>query len=256
MGIALTVVGCSGSYAGPDGAASSYLLEAEDADGRIWRVLVDLGSGALGPLQRFADPLDVDAVFLSHLHPDHFFDISGFYVLRRYHPAGPQPRIPVWGPAGVAERCATAYGLPQVPGMTEEFDFREYDCGHAIEFGPFRVTASRVDHPVEAYGLRFESGGRSVVYSGDTGPCDGLIDLAQDADVLLAEASFRDCDDNPGHLHLTGSQAGLIAKQAGVGRLVLTHVPPWHEKLDRLHEAQGTFDGQIELAEPGATYTA
>ena len=92
----LTVVGCSGSYPGPDSPASCYLLEAEHDDGtgsRTWRVLLDLGSGALGALQRYADPLAVDAVLLSHLHADHCLDLCGYYVLRKYHPSGPQPRI-------------------------------------------------------------------------------------------------------------------------------------------------------------------
>jgi ribonuclease BN (tRNA processing enzyme) len=77
----LTVIGCAGSFAGPDSAASCYLLEA-DHEGRTWRVLLDLGSGSLGPLHRFIDPVSVDAVFLTHLHPDHYFDISGHYVVR------------------------------------------------------------------------------------------------------------------------------------------------------------------------------
>ncbi|MFT4011673.1 MAG: MBL fold metallo-hydrolase, partial [Nocardioidaceae bacterium] len=142
----LTVVGCSGSYPGPDSAASCYLIEAEQ-DGRTWRLLVDLGSGSLGALQRFADPLTVDAVVISHLHPDHFFDLSGYYVLRKYHPSGPQPRIPVWGPGGTAERVAVAYGLPADPGMTEEFDFRRF--ADPADLGPFRVSGRLVDHPVE-----------------------------------------------------------------------------------------------------------
>ena len=90
----LTVVGCSGSFAGPGSMASCYLLEA-DHGGRTWRILLDLGSGALGTVQRFIDPLEIDAVLFTHLHPDHFFDISGLYVLWKYHPDGPRPRIPV-----------------------------------------------------------------------------------------------------------------------------------------------------------------
>src|SRR3712207_9296110 len=97
----LTVIGCSGSFAGPASSASAYVVEApaEDAANgdRPFRLLVDLGSGALGALQRHFDPLTVDAVLISHLHADHFFDLSGYYVLRKYHPAGPQPKLPTWG---------------------------------------------------------------------------------------------------------------------------------------------------------------
>ena len=248
----LTVIGCAGSYPGPDSPASCYLVEAVDGD-RTWRILLDLGSGALGYLQRFIDPLDVDALFLSHLHPDHFFDISGYYVMRKYHPEGPQPRIPVWGPKGTARRAAVSYGLPPEPGMTEEFDFYEYD-GQPVRVGPFTITTSRLVHPVETYGLRIEQDGRVLAYSGDTGPCPGLVDLAKGADLLLAEASFREGEENPEELHLTGRQAGKAAARAGVGTLVLTHIPPWHDREPAMAEARLEYDGRIELARTGATF--
>ena len=181
----LTVVGCSGSFAGPDSAASCYLLQGRH-DGRTWRVLLDLGSGALGPLHRYIDPLEVDAVLFTHLHPDHYFDISGLYVMWRYHPGGPRPRIPVWGPQGVRDQVARAYGLAPDPGMTREFEFHEYD-DEPVRLGPFTIRASRVVHPVAAYGLRVESEGALLVYSGDTGQCQQLVDLAQGADLLLCE---------------------------------------------------------------------
>src|ERR1700709_2570196 len=111
----LTVVGCSGSYPGPESPASCYLLEQEP-EGRTWRVLMDLRSGGLGALQRYADPLAVDAVLLSHLHADHCLDLSGYYVLRKYHPTGSQPRLPVYGPNGTPGPMARAYDPPQGPG--------------------------------------------------------------------------------------------------------------------------------------------
>ena len=247
----LTVVGCSGSYPGPESPASCYLLEAE-ADGRTWRVLLDLGSGALGALHRYADPLAVDAVLLSHLHADHCLDLSGYYVLRKYHPEGPQPRIPVWGPAGTADRMARAYDLPLDPGMHHEFDFREW--AGPVEVGPFSVTPVPVAHPVAAFGLRISAGGATLAYTGDTGPTTALDELARDADLLLAEASFRSRDTNPPDLHLTGTDGGLVAKRAGVSRLVLTHVPPWFDPEDALAEAAAVYDGPIELARCGSVY--
>ena len=90
--VRLTVVGCSGSYAGPDSPASCYLLEADGED-RTWRILLDLGNGALGALHNYTDPLGIDAVALSHLHPDHCLDLCGYYVMRKYHPSGAQPRL-------------------------------------------------------------------------------------------------------------------------------------------------------------------
>jgi ribonuclease BN (tRNA processing enzyme) len=228
-------------------------VEAEDGN-RTWRILLDLGSGALGTLQEFADPLAIDAVFISHLHPDHWFDMSGYYVLRKYHPSGAQPRIPVYGPSGVAKRMATAYGLPANPGMSEEFDFHEYDDRGEVTVGPLNVAVTKVSHPVEAYAMKVVHDGRSLVYSGDTAPCEGLVDLARGADLFLAEASFREGEDNPGGLHMTGKEAAEAAAAAGVGQLVLTHIPPWYDSKTTLDEARPVFDGPLELARSGATY--
>jgi len=243
----VTVIGCSGSYPGPDSPASCYLLEA---DGR--RVLLELGNGALGALHNYVDPLTVDGILVSHLHPDHYMDICGYYVLRRYGPEGPQPPIPVWGPAGIADRMAHAYDLPLDPGMREDFDFHEYDG--PFEIGPFRVEPIPVDHPVTAYGLRITADGATLGYSGDTGPCEGLDRVAADVQLLLAEASFRSCDDNPPHLHLTGTDCGSVATRMNAGRLVLTHIPPWFAPDHAVQEAKEAFSGDIELARPGAVY--
>lgn len=244
----LTIIGCSGSFPGPDSPASCYLLES-GLDGRTWRVLLDLGSGALGALQRYVDPLAVDAVFLTHLHADHCLDLCGYHVLRRYHPDGPQPRIPVWGPVGTADRMARAYDLPVDPGMHEEFDFRSYDG--VVGLGPFRVEAIEVEHPVPAYGLRVSADGVTLGYSGDTAPCDGLDAVARGVDLLLAEASFRARVENPENLHLTGVDCGQAAARSGARRLLLTHVPPWHDRDEALAEAQSAYDGPIGLARSG-----
>jgi ribonuclease BN (tRNA processing enzyme) len=253
--VKLTIVGCSGSYPGPESAASCYLLEAEhthEGETRTWRILLDLGNGGLGQLHRYVDPLSIDAVFLSHLHADHCLDLCGYYVMRKYHPTGAQPQIPVWGPEGTAERMARAYDLPLDPGMTEEFAFRAYDG--AVEVGPFRIEPREVVHPVTAFSLKVTSGGRSLVYSGDTGPCPALDEHAVGADLLLAEASFRDADDNPPDLHMTGSDCGRTASKAGVARLVLTHIPPWHDEADAEAEARTEWSGPLDLARAGATY--
>jgi ribonuclease BN (tRNA processing enzyme) len=249
----LTVVGCAGSYPGPESPASSYLLEAED-EGRTWRILLDLGNGALGALHRYADPLAIDGIFLSHLHADHCLDMTSYYVLRKYHPSGQQPRIPVWGPKGTGRRLAHAYDLPHSPGMREEFKFRRHRHGEAVEIGPFVVTPYEVDHPVPAYALRIRVGDTVIAYSGDTGPTPNLIEAARGADLFLAEASFRECDVNPPSLHLTGKEAAEAAVEAEVGQLVLTHIPPWHDSQEILAEAVDVFTGPLELAVAGAVY--
>ncbi|WP_183099952.1 MBL fold metallo-hydrolase [Nocardioides pelophilus] len=251
----MTVVGCSGSYPGPDSPASCYLVQAEVGD-RTWSLVVDLGNGALGALQRYVDPLEVDAVLLSHLHADHCVDMTSYYVLRKYHPAGIQPKIPVWGPSGTSLRLANAYDLPTSPGMSEEFEFHTYDAPFSV--GPFEIEPYAVDHPVEAYGMRISvetpEGRRTLGYSGDTGPTPALLEIAADADLFLSEASFRHGDDNPPSLHLTGTECGETAAKGKSKRLVLTHVPPWHDAQVMLAEAVAVYDGPTELAVQGAVY--
>ncbi|MGI8577929.1 MAG: MBL fold metallo-hydrolase [Nocardioidaceae bacterium] len=248
----LTIVGCSGSFPGPESPASCYLLEAPHV-GATFRLVLDLGSGSLGELQKYVDLQSLDAVVLSHLHADHCLDLCGFYVVRKFHPDGHLGQIPVYGPKGTADRMARAYDLSPDPGMWPEFDFRTFPPD-SFELGPFVVTVAQVDHPVDAFAVKVADGERSFVYSGDTGPCAALEELAEDCDLLLAEASFMEGGDNPSNLHLTGKQAALAANRAGAGRLVLTHIPPWHDREAVLREAIPHFPGDTSLALPGATY--
>jgi ribonuclease BN (tRNA processing enzyme) len=248
----LTVVGCAGSYPGPDSSASCYLVEA-DHQGKPYRLLMDLGNGALGYLHRHVDPLAVDAGLVSHLHPDHCLDFTSYYVLRRYHPSAPFPPLEVWGPSGARAFFARAYGLPVESAMSGEFTFHPYRPGR-FEVGPFTVEAVRVLHPGEAYALRLGAGGRALVYSGDTARCDALRDLAHGADLLLAESSFVVGAANPPGIHMTGRDAAELATAAGADRLLLTHIPHWHDPKQVLADARPSFDGWLELAEPGASY--
>jgi len=191
---------------------------------------------------------------VSHLHPDHFFDLASFYVYRRYHPKAPHPKLPVYGPSNMAARLARAYDLPEQPGMTEEFDFTTWPAAGPVALGPFEVRVARVAHPVESYGMRISAGGSTLAYSGDTGPCDALESLADGADVLLAEAAFVESEEQPVDLHMTGRDAATHAARAGARRLLLTHIPPWTDPAEVLADAQPVFDGPMELVEPGASY--
>lgn len=245
----LTVIGCSGSFPGPGSPASCYLIEHDG-----FRLLLDLGNGALGALQQHISIEDIDAVALSHLHADHCLDMCSLYVAQRYHPDGARPPIPVWGPSGTSAHLARAYDVPEDPGMTGEFDFRGLRAGEH-QIGPFTVTAARVNHPVEAYGLRVEAGGRSVTYSGDTGECDALVELARDTDVALFEASCLDAQP-AADVHLSARQAAEHAQRAGAGVLVLTHLVPWNDPQVSLAEARPAFDGEIILAASGLVIDA
>ena len=174
------MVGCSGSIPGPDSPASCYLIEEQG-----FRLLLDLGNGALGPLQRHAPLTGIDAVCLSHLHADHCLDLCPLWVAQIYAPDGPRPRIPVSGPDGTPERMAQAYGFAEDPGMTGAFEFGTLQPG-TRRIGPFEITLARMNHPVETYGFRVAAGGRVIAYSADTGPSDALVGLARDADLRLS----------------------------------------------------------------------
>jgi ribonuclease BN (tRNA processing enzyme) len=252
--VRLTVVGCSGSFPGPDSPASCYLLEA-DGFGRTWRIVLDLGSGALGPLQRVVDLRAIDAVVISHLHPDHFMDLCGLYVARRYHPSVSAPApLPVYGPAGTAERLVQAYGPEVAADLPSVYDIRSLSDGGTFDIGPFTLRTRLVDHPVPAFGLRIEHNGLSLAYSGDTDSCPALVDLARDADLLLAEASYQEGRDETRGVHLTGRRAGETAREAGARRLVLTHVPVWTDSAVVVEEARQVYAGPVEAARPGAAY--
>lgn len=249
----VVVVGCSGSFPGPDSAASCYLVEADDDTGRTWRVLLDLGSGALGPLQRYTPPRDVDAVLLSHLHPDHYLDLCGLYVALKYDPDGRRGvPVQVHGPRGTAGRLARAYDVPVPPGMSGQLDVREWTDAEPVRIGPLTVTPHRVLHPVEAYGMRVEAGGAVLAYTGDTDDCPGLDDVARGADVLLSEAAFHEGRDAVRGIHLTARRAAQVAERNGVARLVLTHLPPWNDPARSVAEAHEVWSGPLELAVPGA----
>lgn len=240
------MLGCAGSFPGPDSPCSSYLVEADG-----FRLLVDFGTGSLSALQRHSSMVSVDTVLLSHLHADHILDAVSYVVVRRYAPDGPYARLPLYGPSGVAERLAAAYG--EGP-LDDVYEFHELSPG-TLRIGPFLVTVERVRHPVETYGMRIEHGGKVLAYSADTAPCEALLRLAHKADLFLCEASYPDGEENPPGLHLTGREAGEAATKAGVSRLVLTHlVPAWCADGNVIESATSAFTGQVDVAHSGARY--
>jgi ribonuclease BN (tRNA processing enzyme) len=242
----LTVVGCAGSFPGPVSAASCYLLEAEG-----FRLVVELGNGALGPLQKHAGLFGVDAVCLSHLHADHCVDLYSYAIARTYSPAGRQPEIPVYGPAGTRERIGLIHGADgDADGLMNRFRF-ETLAERSFSIGPFDVTTVSMNHPVETFGFRFSYGGRTVAYSGDTGETEAVVRLARDCDVFLCEAAFLDGPDLPPGVHLSARQAATYAARAGAGELLLTHLQPWNEQDKALAEAAAVFDGSLAIAVPG-----
>ncbi|MCL6423891.1 MBL fold metallo-hydrolase [Brachybacterium sp. JHP9] len=250
------VIGCSGSFAGPESAASSYLVEEVDSEGRTWRVLLDLGSGAFGPLQDLIDPADLDAVIFSHLHPDHFLDITGLEVFWAYHERTDLPQLPIYGPPSLARRLRGVMdrhddlpdGAPAIP-----FTHHALHDGLQFRIGPLEIETGEVLHPVEAYGFRITGAdGAVLTYSGDTDACERLNELARDADVFLCEAGYIEGrDDRFTGVHLTGKRAGEAAAAAGARSLVLTHIAAWTNPVVTEAEARAQYSGPISLARPG-----
>ncbi|WP_129337350.1 MBL fold metallo-hydrolase [Cellulomonas endophytica] len=258
----LRVLGCAGSYPSAESAASSYLVQAEDADGRTWSVVLDLGNGALGPLQRWGDPTTLDAVAISHLHADHAADLLVLNVLRRYRPDGPLPPLPLHAPADAGEWLALLADKDPGVDATGQLVLQPWEAGVPVTIGPFTVVAVPVLHPVPAFGLRVTGPAEgdparpvTLSYTGDTDECEGLDTLALGADLLLAEAAYVEGrDDAVRGVHLTGRRAGAAAARGGVPRLVLTHVPAWNDPGVAVREAREVYDGDVVLAEPGALH--
>jgi ribonuclease BN (tRNA processing enzyme) len=219
-----------------------------------FRVMLDAGNGAVGALQRHTELFGLDAVVLSHLHADHCLDLIAYSYARRYAPERPTEALPVYGPPGSQERLMRCYERWPDDDLSGVYDFRDVTPGR-FELGPFTVDLAPMAHPVECNAIRLTGGGRSLTYSGDTGPTDQLIRLAQGTDLALFEASWFEGDPNPPDVHLTGREAGEHAAKAQAGRLLLTHLVPWGSRERTYGEAHGVFPGELDVVEPGSTYT-
>lgn len=222
------------------------------------RLVLDLGNGTLARLESISDSFDITALFFSHLHPDHCADFSGLITTRRYFPSPPfdpfELRLPVYAPAEAPSRFAAMHAPSERDRLTTDlgdvFDFHPLRPG-TFHIGDVEVTVAPMAHICEAYGFRISHAGRSLVYTGDTARCTELDRLANKADVLLAEASWVNQGSYPGNLHMTGKEAGQVARDAGVGRLLLTHILPWTDKNAIFADAGEAFAGPVTVVEQG-----
>jgi ribonuclease BN (tRNA processing enzyme) len=246
--VQLTVLGCAGTFPGPRSACSGYLIEHDG-----FRLVVDLGAGSLGELQKHIGLLDVDAIYISHLHADHCIDLVAYSYARRYHPDGLPPRLPVYGPEGTCARICGSFETPPVNGLLDVFDFHEVPVG-TMKIGPYDVASVLTNHPVECHALRISAGGSSLTYSADTGASDDLVELARGTDLFLCEASWEDGDDHPEGIHLSGREAGEHATRAGARRLLLTHLVAWGDPDAIRAQAKAAYDGDLDVAQAGKTY--
>ena len=230
----VTVLGCWGSYPGPDGACSGYLVEGGGV--RVW---LDAGNGTMANLQRHCALDDVDAVVLTHEHPDHWVDLEGFAVWAKY--GAEKEGVPVYGPDGFDTITPRAELAPNLV-------WHVVADGDSVAIGGLRLTFSRTDHGPETLAVRVDGGGRSLGYSADTGPGWSFEALGPGLDLALCEATLlRDMEGEvPGHL--SARQAGLTARAAGAGRLVLTHLWPTTDPAAAAVEGTEAFGEPVSVA--------
>jgi ribonuclease BN (tRNA processing enzyme) len=252
----LTVLGSGPSWPNPGGACSGYLVSANGS-----HVLLDCGPGVAGRLLATVALTELSAIVISHLHSDHFLDVVSIRQALTYGKLGgdrpPRLLVPPGGAAVLAELGRALNGEERFFAGT--FDLSEYDPTATTTIGPFNLRFRRVLHPVPAFAMRIESGG-VLTFSGDSAPCDALVEHARGADTLLCEATWRHPDqddpDSERRVHTSAREAGEIARRAGARRLILTHCPIDPTDPDRpVRDAEGAFRGPVELAREGERYT-
>jgi ribonuclease BN (tRNA processing enzyme) len=278
----LTVLGCRAGMPADGQASSGYLVRAGGS-----RLLMDCGPGVAAMLSTLLHPSEIDSVIISHMHLDHCYDllpIGKSWLLRPGRtwlvdtaPSGApvdddDDRAPVrlFVPAGaraVLDQLAALFPVPTIPRLDKAFEYafdvREYTPGDTLELPDCRVSLHLLRHAAPNCGVRIDSEFGSLAYTGDTGWTDRLLPLAQGVDILLAEASLQKSAarmnrrDAQSHGHLSATEAGELAAQAGVGQLVLTHFtsadPTWLRA--RQQEAAAAFAGPVHVAAPGAQFT-
>lgn len=236
----LTVLGGCGAWPAAGQACGGYLVEHAG-----FRVLIDPGYAVLPRLLQITDATGLDAVLVSHGHPDHCADLNPLLRARALRD-DPAPALPVYAPPD-ALRAVLALDRP---GMLDAaIDLREFEPGTGFTAGPFAVRSWLLPHSRPNAGLRLEADGESLAYTGDTGPSPALDELASAADVYLAEASYPWAVPADSAATLSSAlQAGEVAARAGVGRLMLTHLMPGTDAAQALRAAASGYDGPIEVA--------
>lgn len=248
----LTVLGSCGAWPEPDRACSGYVLEHEG-----FRVVMDLGYGTLPRLLALVGSsvgAGIDAVIITHKHPDHMLDLHGLFRARWFGGLDAAP-IPLYAPDGVVQRLQ---GLEEDDegAILEVFDWRPLPDGPS-SLGPFELRSWSLPHFVPNAGVRLTAGGLVVAYTGDTGPDPDIAELAADADLFIAEANGRrphpDTPPATGgqRMHLTAHDAGAAAQTANAKRLLLTHFWPGNDREASRSEAAAVYDGEVLLADEG-----
>src|SRR5262245_35323436 len=243
--LTLTVLGCSGTFAGPGEACSGYLVRGGGV-----AVGVDLGAGALANLQRHL-PIDgLDALVLTHEHPDHWLDLPLLRNALRYVLDRPDRALPVYGTAETRTLAEAVIGE-----LAPTLVWHTIADGSSATIGGLRLRWSGTDHPVETVALRVDAGPRSLLYSADTGAKWAPGELAAGVGTFVCEASLLPEDEGQVQ-HLSAAQAGALAAEVDAGRLVLTHLVPGVDVGPQRAGAAAAYGGPVDVAVTGGDYRA
>lgn len=256
MGSRLVVLGSCGAWPEAGRACSGFLIEHDG-----YRVVLDLGYGTLPRLFTLLDSSvgdGIDAVVVTHEHPDHMVDLHGL-SRARWFGRRDAPAIPLYAPAGVLARVA---GLEddRLSTIGEVLEWHPIPA-RPYELGPFQLDSVALPHFVPNAGVRLSAPGLTVAYTGDTGPDAALAELGRGADLFIVEASDRH-QQNPGALSaeaqtmgmregMRGYDAGQAASKARARRLMLTHFWPGNDREVTRTYAAEAYDGEILLADEG-----
>jgi len=251
-GSRLVVLGSCGAWPEPGRACSGYVLEHAG-----FRIVIDLGYGTLARLLQHLGSTSadgVDAVVITHKHPDHMLDLHGLFRARWFSGRTDTP-IAVYAAEGVRERLI---GLEEDDDGAIDQVFAWHRLpGKRYQLGPFRLDSWVLPHFVPNAGVRFTADDLTVAYTGDTGPDPALAELGRDADLFIVEATDRHQHETAPagrpRLHLTARDAGEAASAAGARRLMLSHFWPDNDRQLSREAASHVFDGQILLADEGLT---
>lgn len=248
--VSLRVLGCTGGWSAPGTACSGYVVTGPGT--RIW---IDAGSGTFAEFLRHETLDRLDAIWISHLHPDHCVDLTQVWQAVRYGAMRDEP-LPVFGPPGLAEWLQGAVGDPIGVSVLDSGVFRVHQLAARGEYsiGDAQLTAVEVAHNPRTFGVRLQLAGRTLGYSGDTGPCAGLDDIAAGTDVFLCECylSLPDSHCRPASTDvMTPEGAAEAARDGGARLLLLTHLHPAADPAYAAGRASRIYSGPIEVAETG-----
>ena len=244
--IQLTVNGAGPAYSDrPGSAGACYLVQSDDE-----ALVLDLGHGSFAGLVGRVEPARLQAVVVSHLHPDHFIDLVPMRHYLRYQRRPPE-RVRVLAPAALPERLD---GLHGVHGFClASLDVEALGPG-IRELGPFTLETARVTHDGDSYAFRVSAGtggGPGLVYSGDLAVADDLRPLIRPGDTLLSEVSFGPGPVEPGAAHLDGPMVGRLAAATNAGHVLLTHLLMGYDPSETVASVQAYFAGLVTLVDPG-----